>query len=125
MKADIATYIDKCLTCAKVKAEHMKPSGLCFQATNFLNGNGEKFMDFANLYWTSKKPPSGFDSIWVIVDRMTNSSLFTLKKIRCDSLFTSRFWVSTKGIGDSLDYRRLPPRNGSLWAKQRGLYLKH
>ncbi|GJV68304.1 putative ribonuclease H-like domain-containing protein, partial [Tanacetum coccineum] len=25
MKADIATYIDKCLTCAKVKAEHLKP----------------------------------------------------------------------------------------------------
>ncbi|GJX06454.1 putative reverse transcriptase domain-containing protein [Tanacetum coccineum] len=28
MKADIATYISKCLTCLKVKAEHQKPSGL-------------------------------------------------------------------------------------------------
>nr|GFB32581.1 putative reverse transcriptase domain-containing protein [Tanacetum cinerariifolium] len=28
MKADIATYASKCLTCAKVKAEHQKPSGL-------------------------------------------------------------------------------------------------
>ncbi|GJY69107.1 putative reverse transcriptase domain-containing protein [Tanacetum coccineum] len=28
MKADIATYVSKCLTCAKVKAEHRKPSGL-------------------------------------------------------------------------------------------------
>ncbi|GKA48991.1 putative reverse transcriptase domain-containing protein [Tanacetum coccineum] len=27
-KADIATYVSKCLTCAKVKAEHQKPSGL-------------------------------------------------------------------------------------------------
>ncbi|GKG47334.1 putative reverse transcriptase domain-containing protein, partial [Tanacetum coccineum] len=26
MKADIATYVSKCLTCAKVKAEHRKPS---------------------------------------------------------------------------------------------------
>nr|GEX50075.1 retrotransposon protein, putative, Ty3-gypsy subclass [Tanacetum cinerariifolium] len=26
MKADIATYISKCLTCAKVKAEHQRPS---------------------------------------------------------------------------------------------------
>nr|GEW42334.1 putative reverse transcriptase domain-containing protein [Tanacetum cinerariifolium] len=26
MKADIATYVSKCLTCAKVKAEHQKPS---------------------------------------------------------------------------------------------------
>ncbi|GJW09145.1 putative reverse transcriptase domain-containing protein [Tanacetum coccineum] len=28
MKAKIATYVSKCLTCAKVKAEHQKPSGL-------------------------------------------------------------------------------------------------
>ncbi|GJV82948.1 putative reverse transcriptase domain-containing protein [Tanacetum coccineum] len=28
MKVDIATYVSKCLTCAKVKAEHQKPSGL-------------------------------------------------------------------------------------------------
>ncbi|GJS05416.1 putative reverse transcriptase domain-containing protein [Tanacetum coccineum] len=28
MKADIATFVSKCLTCLKVKAEHQKPSGL-------------------------------------------------------------------------------------------------
>nr|GEU84249.1 putative reverse transcriptase domain-containing protein [Tanacetum cinerariifolium] len=28
MKADIATYVSKCLTCAKVKDEHQRPSGL-------------------------------------------------------------------------------------------------
>ncbi|GJS54103.1 putative reverse transcriptase domain-containing protein [Tanacetum coccineum] len=28
MKVEIATYVSKCLTCAKVKAEHQKPSGL-------------------------------------------------------------------------------------------------
>ncbi|GJU93911.1 putative reverse transcriptase domain-containing protein [Tanacetum coccineum] len=31
MKADIATYVNKCLTCAKVKAEHQRPSGLLVQ----------------------------------------------------------------------------------------------
>nr|GEY70309.1 putative reverse transcriptase domain-containing protein [Tanacetum cinerariifolium] len=31
MKADIATYISKFLTCAKVKAEYQKPSGLLVQ----------------------------------------------------------------------------------------------
>ncbi|GJR09613.1 putative reverse transcriptase domain-containing protein [Tanacetum coccineum] len=31
MKADIATYVSKCLTCVKVKAEHQKPSGLLQQ----------------------------------------------------------------------------------------------
>ncbi|GKF03180.1 putative reverse transcriptase domain-containing protein [Tanacetum coccineum] len=31
MKADIATYVRKCLTCAKVKAEHQRPPGLLVQ----------------------------------------------------------------------------------------------
>ncbi|GJR73638.1 putative reverse transcriptase domain-containing protein [Tanacetum coccineum] len=31
MKAEIATYVSKCLTCAKVKVEHLKPSGLLQQ----------------------------------------------------------------------------------------------
>ncbi|GKE53268.1 putative reverse transcriptase domain-containing protein, partial [Tanacetum coccineum] len=31
MKAEIATYVSKCLTCAKVKSEHQKPSGLLQQ----------------------------------------------------------------------------------------------
>nr|GFC67837.1 reverse transcriptase domain-containing protein [Tanacetum cinerariifolium] len=29
--ADIATYVRKCLTCAKAKAEHQRPSGLLVQ----------------------------------------------------------------------------------------------
>ncbi|GJU44725.1 putative reverse transcriptase domain-containing protein [Tanacetum coccineum] len=31
MKADIATYVSKCLTCLKVKVEYQKPSGLLVQ----------------------------------------------------------------------------------------------
>ena len=31
MKKDIALFVSKCLTCAKVKAEHQKPSGLLQQ----------------------------------------------------------------------------------------------
>ncbi|GJW94344.1 putative reverse transcriptase domain-containing protein [Tanacetum coccineum] len=31
MKRDIATYVSKCLTCSKVKAEHQSPSGLLQQ----------------------------------------------------------------------------------------------
>ncbi|GKF62398.1 putative reverse transcriptase domain-containing protein, partial [Tanacetum coccineum] len=30
-KADLATYVSKCLTCAKVKAEHQRLSGLLVQ----------------------------------------------------------------------------------------------
>ncbi|GJZ49672.1 putative reverse transcriptase domain-containing protein [Tanacetum coccineum] len=31
MKSDIATYVSKCLMCAKVKAEHQRPSGMLVQ----------------------------------------------------------------------------------------------
>nr|GFD02941.1 putative reverse transcriptase domain-containing protein [Tanacetum cinerariifolium] len=31
IKANIATYVSKCLTCSKVKAKHQKPSGLLVQ----------------------------------------------------------------------------------------------
>ncbi|GJU12842.1 putative reverse transcriptase domain-containing protein [Tanacetum coccineum] len=31
MKANIATYVSKCLTCAKIKEEHQRPSGLLVQ----------------------------------------------------------------------------------------------
>nr|GEY32713.1 putative reverse transcriptase domain-containing protein [Tanacetum cinerariifolium] len=31
MKGNIATYVNKCLTCARVKAEHQRPSGLLVQ----------------------------------------------------------------------------------------------
>nr|GFB51025.1 hypothetical protein [Tanacetum cinerariifolium] len=31
LRADIATYVSQCLTCAKVKVEHLKPSGLLQQ----------------------------------------------------------------------------------------------
>ncbi|GKB54656.1 putative reverse transcriptase domain-containing protein [Tanacetum coccineum] len=34
IKAEIATYVSKCLTCAKVKAEYQKPSGLLVQPKN-------------------------------------------------------------------------------------------
>ncbi|GJR88538.1 putative reverse transcriptase domain-containing protein [Tanacetum coccineum] len=55
MKADIATYVSKCLTCAKVKAEHQRPSGLLQQpekipyALFFVFGNGTlKKQGYAN-----------------------------------------------------------------------------
>ncbi|GJU56487.1 putative reverse transcriptase domain-containing protein [Tanacetum coccineum] len=128
MKADIATFIDKCLTCAKVKAEHMKPSGL-LQQPEIPKWKWEKVtMDFVSGL---PRTPSGYDSIWVIVDRLTKLAHFLpmkktdsikklaqlyLKEIVCrhgvpvsvisdrDSLFTSRFWVSLqKALGTQLD----------------------
>nr|GFC87164.1 putative reverse transcriptase domain-containing protein [Tanacetum cinerariifolium] len=73
MKADIATYVRKCLTCAKVKAEHQRPSGL-LQQPEIPVWKWERI----TMDSITKLPgtQSGYDSIWVIVDRLTKSAHF-------------------------------------------------
>nr|GEZ18615.1 reverse transcriptase domain-containing protein [Tanacetum cinerariifolium] len=74
IKADIATYVSKCLTCAKVKAEHQRPSGLLVQPKI-----PEWKWDNITMDFVTKLPKSsqGYDTIWVIVDRLTKSAIFT------------------------------------------------
>ncbi|GKA22956.1 putative reverse transcriptase domain-containing protein [Tanacetum coccineum] len=128
MKADIATYVSKCLTCAKVKAEHQRPSGLLVQPKI-----PEWKWDNITMDFVTKLPksPQGHDTIWVIVDRLTKSAIFTPMRetdsmeklarlyikevvarhgipvsIICDRdpRFASRFWRSLqKALGTSLD----------------------
>ncbi|GKB93577.1 putative reverse transcriptase domain-containing protein [Tanacetum coccineum] len=68
MKAEIATYVNKCLTCAKVNAEYQKPSGLLVQPVIPVWKWENITMDFV-----TKLPKT---SIWVIVDRLTKSAHF-------------------------------------------------
>ncbi|GJV00722.1 putative reverse transcriptase domain-containing protein [Tanacetum coccineum] len=73
MKVDIATYVSKCLTCAKVKVERQKPSGL-LQQPEIPVWKWERItMDFVSGL---PRMPSGYDTIWVIVDRLTKSAHF-------------------------------------------------
>ncbi|GKC20598.1 putative reverse transcriptase domain-containing protein [Tanacetum coccineum] len=128
MKADIATYVSKCLTCARVKAEHQRPSGLLVQPEI-----PQWKWDNITMDFITKLPKSsqGYDTIWVIVDRLTKSAIFVpmrktnpmeklsrmylkevvtrhgiLVSIICDSdpRFTSNFWRSLqKALGTNLD----------------------
>ncbi|KAJ9552808.1 LOW QUALITY PROTEIN: hypothetical protein OSB04_016853 [Centaurea solstitialis] len=128
MKRDIATYVSKCLTCAKVKAEHQKPSGL-LQQPEIPEWKWEQIsMDFVTMLPKTKK---GHDTIWVIVDRLTKSAHFlpiketySIDKLAQpyvgeivmrhgvpisiisdrDSRFTSRFWQSLQAtLGTRVD----------------------
>ncbi|GJZ72380.1 reverse transcriptase domain-containing protein [Tanacetum coccineum] len=73
MKKEIDIYVSKCLTCAKVKAEHQRPSGL-LQQPEIPEWEWEKIaMDFITKFPRSS---SGHDAIWVIVDRLTKSAHF-------------------------------------------------
>ncbi|GJV10460.1 putative reverse transcriptase domain-containing protein [Tanacetum coccineum] len=128
MKADIATYVSKCLTCAKVKAEHQRQSGLLVQPEM-----PQWKWDNITMDFVTKLPRSsqGYDTIWVIVDRLTKSAIFIPMKetdpleklarmylkevvtrhgipvsIICDRdpRFASNFWRSLqKALGTSLD----------------------
>ncbi|GJZ72758.1 putative reverse transcriptase domain-containing protein [Tanacetum coccineum] len=73
MKANIATYVSKCLTCAKVKAEHQRPSGLLVQPDIPQWKWNKITMDFVTKL---PKSSQGSDTIWVIVDRLTKSAIF-------------------------------------------------
>ncbi|GJS95240.1 putative reverse transcriptase domain-containing protein [Tanacetum coccineum] len=128
MKADIATYVSKCLTCLRVKAEHQKPSGLLVQPAIPQWKWDNITMDFVTKL---PRTQSGNDTIWVIVDRLTKSAHFLPMKetdpmdklarlylkevvtrhgipvsIICDRdpRFTSNFWRSfQKAMGTRLD----------------------
>ncbi|GJQ89948.1 putative reverse transcriptase domain-containing protein [Tanacetum coccineum] len=128
MEAKISTYVSKCLTYSKVKAESKKPFGLLVQP-EIPQWKWEKItMDFITKL---PKTSSGYDTIWVIVDRLTKSVHFLpmketdtmerltrlyLKEVVSrhgvpvsiisdrDSRFTSRFWQSLqKALGTRLD----------------------
>ncbi|GJS58428.1 putative reverse transcriptase domain-containing protein [Tanacetum coccineum] len=128
MKAEITTYVSKCLTCAKVKAEYQKPSGLLVQPVIQVWKWENITMDFVTKL---PKTSMGQDKIWVIVDRLTKSAYFLpmketdsmekltrqyLKEVVSrhgvpvsiifdrDSKFTSHFWKSlNKALGTQLD----------------------
>ncbi|GJW10341.1 putative reverse transcriptase domain-containing protein, partial [Tanacetum coccineum] len=78
MKADIATYVSKCLTCAKVKAEHQRPLGL-------ENGPLDKLARlYLNMIVARHEIPMS-----IIYDR--------------DGRFTSNFWKSfQKALGTDI-----------------------
>ncbi|GJW88374.1 putative nucleotidyltransferase, ribonuclease H [Tanacetum coccineum] len=95
MKKEIAIYVSKCLTYAKVKAGHQRPSGL-LQQLEIPEWKWEKIaMDFISKLTRSS---NGHDAIWVIVDRLTKSAHFL--EIREDYSM-ERSLVLWAEIGDS------------------------
>ena len=73
MKRDIAKYVAQCPNCQQVKVEHQKPGGL-LQEFEIPTWKWEVInMDFITGL---PRSPRKYDSIWVIVDRLTKSAHF-------------------------------------------------
>ena len=73
MKREIARYVSECDTCQRVKASHLRSAGP-LQPLSIPSWKWKDIsMDFVvGLPKTSK----GYDSIWVIVDRLTKTAHF-------------------------------------------------
>ncbi|GJR79228.1 putative reverse transcriptase domain-containing protein [Tanacetum coccineum] len=128
MKAIVAQYVGKCLTCSRVKAECQKLSSLLIQP-DIPTWKWERIMmDFVTKL---PKTSSGHNTIWVIVDRLTKSahsiptratnSMETHTRLYIKEIisrhgvpisiisdrdihFTSRFWQSMQSaLGTQLD----------------------
>jgi hypothetical protein len=73
LKRDVAEYVAICDTCQRVKAEHERPTGL-LQPMKIPEWKWEEVgIDFIVGLPHTK---SGYDSIWVIVDRLTKVAHF-------------------------------------------------
>nr|GFB22290.1 putative reverse transcriptase domain-containing protein [Tanacetum cinerariifolium] len=100
MKADIAIYVSKCLPCAKVKAGHQRPSGLLVHPKI-----PEWKWDNITMDFVTKLPKSsqGYDTIWVIVDRLTKSAIFTPIRETDSMDKLARIYLKENALGTRLD----------------------
>jgi hypothetical protein len=85
MKRETARYISECDTYRKVKADYMKPGGL-LQPLSILEW---KWDDISmDLIMVLRLMACKFDSIWVILDRLSKSAHF-IPVMMCEGMLRS------------------------------------
>jgi hypothetical protein len=91
MKRDVAEYVALCDTSQTVKAKHQRPAGL-LQPLKIPEWKCEEIgMDFiVGLPHTQ----SGYDSIWVIVDRLTKVAYFIPVKTTYSSAKLAKLYMA-------------------------------
>nr|KAJ0192029.1 hypothetical protein LSAT_V11C800409330 [Lactuca sativa] len=70
---DIAYFVERYLTCLKLKAEHQRPYGQLQSMEIPVWKWDHIIMDFVTKL---PRTPKGYDAIWVVVDRLTKSAHF-------------------------------------------------
>jgi hypothetical protein len=109
MKIEIACYVVKCDTCRRVKAIHMKTTGP-LQSLPIPTWKWEDIsVDFiVGLPRTTK----GFDSIWVIIDRITKIAYFLPVKVKYPVITYAKLYIarilSLHGIPETIVSDRGP-----------------
>ncbi|XP_052152528.1 uncharacterized protein LOC127770762, partial [Oryza glaberrima] len=91
MKRDVAEYVALCDVCQKVKAEHQRPAGL-LQPLRIPEWKWDEIgMDFIVGL---PKTATGYDSIWVIVDRLTKTARFIPVKTNYSSAKLAELYMT-------------------------------
>src|SRR3954467_166058 len=91
LKKNIAEHIALCDVCSRVKAEHQKPAGL-LQPLPIPDWKWDKIgMDFITGLPRTR---SAYDSIWVIVDRLTKVAHFISVKTTYTSAKLGKIYMS-------------------------------
>ncbi|GJV91022.1 reverse transcriptase domain-containing protein [Tanacetum coccineum] len=103
MKRDIATYVSKCLTCSKVKAEHQRPSGL-LQQPEIPEWKWDKItMDFITKLPREDYSNEKLAKVYIDEIVMRHGVPMSIISDR-DGRFTSRCWQTVqKALGTRLD----------------------
>ena len=116
MKKNVAEFVARCLTCQQVKVEHQRPAGK-LQSLDIPEWKWEKItMDFVVGL---PRTPKGYDSIWVIVDRLTKSAHFLPVKTTYTAAQYARLYldeiVSLHGVPTSIVSDRGPQFTSKFW----------
>jgi hypothetical protein len=91
MKRDVTEYVALCDTCQRVKAEHQRPVGL-LQPLKIPEWKWKEIkMDFI---LGLPRTQAGYDSIWVIVDRLTKVAHFIPIKTTYSSAKLAELYMS-------------------------------
>ncbi|KAL5835872.1 hypothetical protein ACOSQ3_015424 [Xanthoceras sorbifolium] len=118
LKRDVIEFVNRCMTCQRVKAKHQVPSGL-LQPISIPEWKWDRItMDFVTgLPLTRSKQ----NSIWVIVDRLTKSAHFL--PVRTDNSLDRlaelyiREIVRLHGVPASIISDRDPRFTSRFWKK--------
>jgi hypothetical protein len=118
MKRDVAEYVALCDTYQWVKAEHQWPAGL-LQPLQMLEWKWEEIaMDFIV---SLPRTQSGYDSIWVIMDRLTKVAHFipvktTYSDPQLAELYMSRI-VCLRGVPKKIVSDRGTQFTSKFWER--------
>jgi hypothetical protein len=91
MKMEIAEYVVVCDSCQRIKAEHQRPAGL-LQPLHIPQWKWDEIgMDFIVGLPRTR---TGYDSIWVVVDRLTKAAHFIPVKTTYNSVVLAELYMS-------------------------------